>query len=343
MGIHLKAVAALVLPGLLFAAGACAATGPSVPDAERTDGPRLVFTQEGHDFGRRERHRTLTHTVTLLNGGRAPLTISRIDTNCGCAAALLSSRVISPGGHGTIRVTWRTGGVAGRVTKALAVTTNDPVNPVSRYPMSIEVIGDAMLDPAIVAFRGTRAEGTPEAWFDVIALDAGKRLEIIDVQTSHEGIRAEVGPLPEGDRRTGYRVHLSFGAELGTGGFHERVIVATNSRRDPRLAIDVVGAVTREVVVVPDRLYFPRVAGTVTRSVFVSRRDGKSLTVRSVSDATGLLAYEIVRIGAGKVEVRVRLSGENPASGARGSLLIRTDAREDSTVAVPVTIAGVGE
>jgi len=314
-----------------------------VPEAERTDGPRLVFTREGHDFGRQERHRTLTHKVTFLNGGRAPLEIRKIDTNCGCAAALLSSRVISPGGRGTVRVTWRTGGVAGRVTKALALTTNDPSNPVSRYRMSIEVIGDAMLDPAIVAIRGTRAEGTPESWFDVVALDAGKHLRITGVKTSHEGIRAEVGPLPESDRRTGYRVHLSFGAELGTGGFHERVVVSTNSRRDPKLAIDVVGAVTREVVVVPDRLYFPRVAGTVTRSVFVSRRDGKSLTVRSVADATGLLAFEIVPVSATKVEVRVRLSGENPASGARGSLLMRTDARKDSTVVVPFTIAGAGE
>ncbi|MEN8149739.1 MAG: hypothetical protein ABFS86_07935, partial [Planctomycetota bacterium] len=171
------------------------------------------------------------------------------------------------------------------------------------------------------------------------ALDAGSRLSITGIETSHEGLRAEAGPLPEGDRCTGYRVHLTFGPELGEGGFHERVIVRTNSRRDPALAIDVVGAISREVVAVPDRLWFPRTDGTVTRSVFLHRRDGRPLEIRSIEDPTGLLAIEILPAGPSRVEVRVRLSGENPASGVRGSLLIRTD----EIVAIPVTIAGADQ
>jgi len=258
----------------------------------------------------------------------------------GCAAALVSSRRVAPGGRGTIRVTWQTGGVAGRRTKVMEVTTNDPVDPVSRYPMRIEVIGDAYLDPAVLVVRGTRAQGAVEAHFDVIALDAGKGLRVTEVRTSHEGIRGTAVPLEPGGERTGFRVNLTFGPSLGTGSFHERVTVLTNSRRDPRLTIDVIGSVRRQVLPVPERLYFPRTDETVVRSVFVFRKDGEPLAVTGVDDPTGLFDLETRRVSATKWEVLVGLSGESPAAPIRGSLVVRTDAPEDARVAVPFEIAG---
>jgi len=327
---------------LLLVMVACTPTGPTVPEEDRTENPRLVFTATGHDFKRQERHRTLTHTVTFMNGGRAPLEIRKIETNCGCAAALLSRRTVPPGGHGSVEITWQTGGVAGKRTKTLEVTTNDPVNPVARYPMTIDVVGDAFLDPTVLAVRGTRAEGSIEAWFDVVALDAGKSLKITGVRTSHEGIVAHVSPRPEGDGRTGYRIRLSFGPALGPGSFHERVSVLTNSRRDPTLTIDVIGSVARQVLAVPERLYFPRTMEDVRRSVRLSRRDGKPLAVHRVEDPTGLLVVETERIAVGRWEIRTRLAGQNPAAGVRSALVIHTDAEGDRTITVPVTIAAAG-
>jgi len=324
---------------LLLVLTACATTGQAIPDEDRTGYPRIVFATEGHDFGRQERHRTLTHIVTFQNGGRTSLDITRIDTNCGCAAALLSRRVIPPGGRGRIEITWQTGAVAGKRTKTMEVTTNDPRNAVARYPMTIDVIGDAYLDPTVIVVRGTRAEGAVEAHFDVVALDAGKRLRITGVKTSHEGITARVSPLPPDDRRIGHRVHLSFGPALGAGRFRERVSVLTNSRRDPALTIDVIGSVARQVLAVPERLYFPRVEGTVTRSVILTRRDGKPLVVHRIEDPTGLLAFDTERISATRWEIRLRLAGENPAAGVRSALLVHTDADADPTVTIPVTIA----
>jgi hypothetical protein len=328
---------------LFLVLAACAPTGPTVPEKDRTERPRLIFAASGHEFGRQERHRTLTHSVTFVNGGRAPLAITRIETNCGCAAALLSRRTIPPGGRGTIEITWQTGGVAGKRTKTMEVTTNDPVNPVARYPMTIEVVGDAFLDPTVVAVRGTRAEGDIESWFDVVALDAGEKLRITGVRTSHEGITARVSSLPPGDKRTGYRVHLSFGPALGAGSFHERVSVLTNSRRDPTLTIDVIGSVARQVLAVPERIFFPRVTGSVSRIVRLARRDGKPLAVLDVADPSGLLVIETERMAPDRWEVRARLAGENPAAGVRSSLVIRTDAQGDATITVPVTIAAAAE
>jgi hypothetical protein len=329
-----------VLPVLLILA-ACGRTAPPlVPEADRTDRPRLVFTGDGHDFGRRERRETLEHVVRFDNGGREPLTIRKIDTHCGCAAALLSRRVIPPGGRGTIRITFTTGSVPGRRTKVMEVMTNDPDQPVSRYPVTCEVIGDAVLDPMVLAVRGTRSAGPIRATFDVVALDAGDRLAVTGVDASHPGIRATFAPIPATEKRKGFRVTLTFGKELGEGNFHERVTVRTNSRRDPQLGLVVIGSVRREVLTVPERLYFPPGAGTTVRSLFVSRRDGKALNITGIEDPSSLFDIEKRSVAPGKWEVRVGLSGESPTVTVRGSLVVRTDAAADSRVVVPFEIAG---
>jgi hypothetical protein len=319
---------------LALVAAACGSTAVSTGPGR----PRLRFENAGHDFGRQERRRTLVTTVRFRNVGDAPLEIRSIDTNCGCAAALLSRRRIPPGGEGTMRITWQTGSVAGRRKKIMEVVTNDPVQPVVRYPMEIEVVGDARLDPTLLAVRGA-GEGVT-AHFYVLALDAGKDLRVLDVKTSHPGIRGTAVPLPDDDPRTGYRVDLTFGEALGTGDFHERVTVLTNSPRDPRLTIDVIGSVRREVVVVPERLFFPRTDRAVTRKVFLFRPDGKPLDIKGVDDATGLFDTETRRVDDAKWEIDVELSGEHPPGVVRSSLVVRTDAPGDPRVTVPVEIAG---
>jgi hypothetical protein len=335
-------VIARVLPLVLILA-ACGETGPPlVREADRTTHARLVFAEDGHDFGRRERRRSLKHVVRFENGGLEPLTIRKIDTHCGCAAALLSRKVIPPGGRGTIEITFRTGSVPGRRTKVMEVFTDDPVAPVSRYPVTCEVIGDAVLDPMVLAVRGTRSAGPIEATFDVLALDAGDRLKVEGVTASHPGIGASFQKIPPGGKRTGYRVTLTFGEKLGEGNFHERVTVRTNSRRDPLLALVVIGSVRREILAVPERLYFPAGVGTTIRSLFVSRRDGKPLTVTGVEDPSSLFDLKTRRVSPAKWEIEVGLSGESPAVTVRGSLVVRTDAAADSRVVVPFEIAGAG-
>jgi hypothetical protein len=119
------------------------------------------------------------------------------------------------------------------------------------------------------------------------------------------------------------------------------VTVITNSPRDPRLSIDVVGSVRRQVVVVPEELFYPRTERAVTRRVYLSRPDGKALAVLGVDDATGLFDISYRRVADAKWEIEVELFGEHPPEPVRSSLVVRTDAPGEPRVTVPVRIAEV--
>jgi len=330
---------ALLLSGCASPAGlSSGADSDPGPPARLTDRPRLLFTADGHDFGRMEKRERSTHTAVFYNGGRETLEVTEIRTHCGCAAALVSDRRVGPGERGTIRITLSAGLVPGKRTKTMEVRTNDPEEPVARYVLRFEVVGDAKLDPGLLVVRGTRAAGPVTSSFDVVSLREGLDLQVTGVRTSHEAIRTRVERLPDRDGRAVHRVHLDLGEGLGDGNFHERITVSTNSPRDRRLVLDVMGSVSETVLVVPERLYFPASGPgrSATRSVFVHREDGRPLSVRSATDPANALEAEAVRVGPSRWEVRVRISGGLPGEAVRGAIVIETGA---TRLGVPYEIA----
>jgi len=333
--------------------GSDGATPPSAPENPTIDPdpgppgvtgdePHLVFTADGHDFGMQEKNTRSSHTAVFYNAGRTPLIITRVITHCGCAAALLSAKTIEPGGRGTLKVTLNSGTLAGRRVKTVEVFTNSRTVPVAKYPISCTVIADVSLDPIVLVVRATRAAGEVTAHFEVRAMRPGFDLEVHEVKTSNPDLTAEIVPLPSESKNTGYRVNLSFGPAFDSRDFSERVTVYTNSKRDPRLTLNVIGSVRESVLVVPERLYYPRLrlGEPVTRSIFVYRNDGKPLTVTGVEDPSGMFETEIARQSPEKWEIKVTIAGEAPKQTVRGSLVITTDARQESRVTVPYEVPG---
>jgi hypothetical protein len=308
------------------------------PPAETSSGPRLAFTAPGHDFGEMERRETATHTAVFYNAGASDLVISRIVSRCGCAAALTSDTTLAPGERGTLEITLQTGGVAGEKKKAIELYTNDTDRPVASYLVRVRVLADVMLDPMVLAMRTTAAAGGDTTHFDVRPARPGFNLEVRDVTTSGNRLRTEVVPRPDGGDGVRVLVRLEDGV---TGDFHDRVTVHTNSPRDPRLTAIVIGSIRQEVTVVPERLYFPSVAGgrAVTRKVFLSRSDGRPLTVHGVEDPAAVFDIEPRRVDDSRWEVSVTLSGEAPESAVRGSILFLTDSAAEPRVAVPFTVS----
>src|SRR5207302_11381425 len=100
---------------LLFAAGARADVGP-----------RLAIDQPVFDFGTVERGTRVDHTFGLVNRGDAELRIEHVKSSCSCTVAVLSERVVPPGGEARVAVALDTGRLAGRTTKTITVYTNDP-------------------------------------------------------------------------------------------------------------------------------------------------------------------------------------------------------------------------
>ncbi len=115
--------------------------------------PEITFEQEKWDFGRIKEGEIVTHIFTFTNKGDSPLKIQRVQTTCGCTAALVSQKTLAPGEIGELKVTFNTRGYAGNVAKYVYIHSNDPVHP--RVQLALRAAIDVPPRPRIALSRYT--------------------------------------------------------------------------------------------------------------------------------------------------------------------------------------------
>lgn len=98
--------------------------------------PKIKFKEDLWDFGRVKQGQMLTHSFLFQNEGDAELVIKKVRTSCGCTAALISKKKITPGEEGEIRVTFNTQGYEGSVSKYIYVESNDASEPRKQLTVS---------------------------------------------------------------------------------------------------------------------------------------------------------------------------------------------------------------
>ena len=106
---------------LLFISAAYAQEEPKV---EVTDGPKIVFSEDTHDFGDIEQGTKVSHVFAFENSGTQPLILSNVLTTCGCTATDWPRDPVAPGGGGKIEVSFNSAGKMGKQNKVITVVSN---------------------------------------------------------------------------------------------------------------------------------------------------------------------------------------------------------------------------
>lgn len=195
--------------------------------------PRAVFKETTHDFGQVKQGDVVSHEFVFKNDGGAPLVIDRVETTCGCTAALVSDKTIAPGKEGKIKTTFDTRGYSGRLSRYIYLISNDSEN--SRRELSlvatIEVPPSARIDvDRYNVEMGLILEGeTPSA--KIVIRSTGERE--LKVEMVHESVeffsggKPLVSPfyLPAGATR---EVGLRFPAQAKTGLQRDYVLIKSN-------------------------------------------------------------------------------------------------------------------
>ncbi len=88
--------------------------------------PKLVLDEEQFNFGKVVQGERVEHVFGFHNQGKKVLKIFKLRTSCGCTASVLSSNVIAPGGHGSIKVTLSSAHKRGPVQTSVELISNDP-------------------------------------------------------------------------------------------------------------------------------------------------------------------------------------------------------------------------
>lgn len=111
----------------------------SLTPEELAKAPKIVFNKTKHDFGKIGNNVKVTYDFNFKNEGKQDLVIRNIKSSCGCTAAQLKDKTLSPGESNAIEVTFNSKGRRGRQHKTVTVTTNDPKNPIVRLNIECRI------------------------------------------------------------------------------------------------------------------------------------------------------------------------------------------------------------
>lgn len=220
-----RRLGAVIVPvaALLLAGGALA----------QAKKPHAVFKSTVQDFGKVKQGDVLNHEFIFKNEGAATLVIERVETTCGCTAALVSDQKVPPGKEGKIKTTFDTRGYAGRMTRYVYIVSNDAAGERTELSLSadIEVPPAARIDvDKYNVDMGLILEGeAPIA--KIVIKSAGERE--LKVEMAHENVKFFSGGrplgspffLPTGESR---EIELRFPAQSKTGVVRDYILIKSN-------------------------------------------------------------------------------------------------------------------
>lgn len=220
-----RRLGAVIVPitALVFASGVLA-------QAKR---PRAVFKSTARDFGKVKQGDVLNHEFVFKNEGNATLVIERVETTCGCTAALASDQKVPPGKEGKIKTTFDTRGYSGRMTRYIYLVSNDAAGERTELSLTaeIEVPPAARIDvDKYNVEMGLCLEGeTPVA--RIVIKSAGERE--LKVEMAHENVKFFSGGrplpsplfLPTGESR---EIELRFPPQSRTGVVRDYILLKSN-------------------------------------------------------------------------------------------------------------------
>lgn len=158
--------------------------------------PRIAFDSAETTVGEVKQGQDVRRTFAFTNVGTAPLHVTDVESDCGCAATLLSKTIIEPGEGGALTVTLDSVPFEGPFKRAVKVRSNDP----SRGEVSLHLIGTVIpeirITPMVVDFGVLPAGSIVQRTLMVETVFGGARPEA--VSADHPRVTARLGRTANG-------------------------------------------------------------------------------------------------------------------------------------------------
>lgn len=88
------------------------------------NGPKMVFDQMTHEFGKITQGESVSYEFKFKNTGKEPLIITSASGSCGCTVPDWPKDPIKPGGSASIKVTFNSAGKMGGQDKTVTIISN---------------------------------------------------------------------------------------------------------------------------------------------------------------------------------------------------------------------------
>jgi hypothetical protein len=318
--------------------------------------PQIEFDERDHNWGTVFEGEKVTHIFNFTNIGESELVIDKVKSSCGCTAALVSEKVIPPGGKGEVKATFDSSRRAGKQTKTITVTSNDPKEPTAKLSITGLVEHYIQIKPDRVnlgtVFRGETVEQT----IRIIPPQVRPNLKITNVETNQEFVKVEMEKTGNWGERfastvkglfvkrepteeeEGIPVFVSLDPEAPVGRVRASLTIETDDERKPKLSVQIVGTVTGSIQVNPQTIAFsPSKDGDQSSKKVTLTSKDIGFEILDIDNKSPHLQVEKIEKEKGKVyEIEVRLSPDTPKGQIRENLVIHTNNKDQATINVPV-------
>ncbi len=298
--------------------------------------PRIKFDELKHDFGAISPGSRVSYTFTFANTGTAALLLKQPRPDCGCTAAILSSRRIAPGDTGEINVTFKSAGRQGPQVKRIRIPSNDPSNPevILTITGDIKVVIKAV--PTALRFDRVMAGDTP---VKSVALTPKRGVTILSAKSSLEFVEVELKPGPAGVGGNAKTMVVKLGARAPIGRRFGNIEVKTSSAEAPVFLVGVSTHVTGDVAIQPEIVSVRMKKGERRyRSVKLTRASG-GLSISGANVNSEFVTTEVRTIKEGtEYEIGVWVEQEIPLGKTIARMEVKTSSKIQPVITIQVRI-----
>jgi hypothetical protein len=228
--------------------------------AEQSAGqPRLHVRNPSFDFATVNQGDRVVHDYEVRNTGDAPLTIHRVQTTCGCTAAIPDKNVLDPGESAFINVAFDTSGFHGYKVKTTRVYTDDPTNISSVLTLQGTIKADVDINPSRLFF-GRINKGDTKSVSTKLLLAEDSKTKILDVSSKSDDIELLVEDVTH-EGRQGKKITATLKDSIPVGVFRSRIVIKTTSQSRPVLNLPVFARIEGDLKLAPTDVSFGLLEG----------------------------------------------------------------------------------
>lgn len=191
---------------------------------EAVASPVLYIEKDVYNFGSILEGTIITHEFTVENRGDEPLLIPRVRSNCACAVADYSEKIL-PGEKGSVTLEFDSKGSSGTVDYKVRGDSNDPDN--EHFDLAIKGHVDPILiiEPKRVTLSGNAGENLETEI--TISHDRRHPLKVLSAESKKGNISVRLEKI-EGSKPEKYRVKIK-SLKKEKGKFSDYVSLKTDS------------------------------------------------------------------------------------------------------------------
>lgn len=155
----------------------------------------LVFEREVVTETAAPSEETHDSKFAFKNAGPEPVTVTEVQTSCGCLGASADKMIYQPGESGTISATIKLGSFEGEILKSIWVLSDDPQAPKRQLQMKITIPRLMEISPEVMTWS-VGEEAKPKTLTIKVLRD--EPIEVTAVSSTRDNFTAELREVEKG-------------------------------------------------------------------------------------------------------------------------------------------------